>query len=160
MPAPPAPEPLPLRTLLRREESYAVHALVNIGENPGTSAAAVARQLQLPRAYTAKVLRRLVEAGWVESRMGRAGGVWLRVDPAELTLLEVMEGVSGPLRLDPCLAQARCVTQRRRGRCRLNHAYARADAAIRAALAEVRLSELIDPDGSTPTDRSGPTDPG
>ncbi len=143
MPAEAATPTANLRTLLKRDESYAIHALINVGENPGTNAATIAEQLQLPKAFTAKVLRRLVEAGWIESRMGRAGGVWLIADPDAVTLLDVMEAVSGPVMLDTCQAETRCVTQRRKGVCRLNRAYVAADRAIREALRNVRLSDLI-----------------
>ena len=68
-----------LRTLLKREESYAVHALLNIAENPGTNAAEIANQLKMPAAFVAKVLRKLVEVGFIESKMGRSGGVTLKV---------------------------------------------------------------------------------
>lgn len=133
----------PLRPLLRREESYAIHALIDVGSHPGTNAAAVARRLSMPKAFMAKVLRTLVEAGWVESRMGRSGGVWLVVDPERVTLLDVMEATSGPVMLDTCQAEARCATQRRTGTCRLNRAYVAADRAVREALRGVRLADLI-----------------
>lgn len=62
-----------LRTLLKREESYAIHALINIAENPGTNAAEIAKRLEMPAAFLAKVMRKLVNAGFVESQMGRSG---------------------------------------------------------------------------------------
>ena len=88
---PPAAEPTALRdvrTLLRREESYAIHALLYLHEQPGASAAQVARDLQTPAAFTAKVLRRLVEAGLIESKQGRHGGVHVRGPLSELTMLD------------------------------------------------------------------------
>ena len=136
----------PLRTLLRREESYAIHALIDVGSHPGTNAAAVAQRLSMPKAFMAKVLRTLVEAGWIESRMGRSGGVWLTADPSTVTLLDVMEATSGPVLLDTCQAEARCATKRRTGTCRLNRAYQTADRAVREALRSVRLADLIDDD--------------
>ena len=63
-----------VRTLLKREESCAVHALLYLHEFPGASAAQVAADLQTPAAFTAKVLRRLGATGLVEARpAGRAG---------------------------------------------------------------------------------------
>lgn len=134
-----------LRLLLKREESYAIHALINIAENPGTNAARVAEQLELSKTYMAKVLRKLVEAGIIESQMGRSGGVRLKVAPQDLDLVTVIEAVSGPLMLDWCQAQARCATQRRKGYCKLNRAYYQAGREIRQVLQGVRVADLYEP---------------
>ena len=134
-----------VRILLKREESYAVHALLNIAENPGTNAARIAQELQMPPAFMAKVLRRLVGAGLIESRMGRAGGVALRAELSSLTLLSVVEAVSGRLVLDTCQLKPRCATQERRGACGLKLAWFGATQAIREVLAGVSLEGLVAP---------------
>ncbi|UCH27700.1 MAG: Rrf2 family transcriptional regulator [Trueperaceae bacterium] len=132
------------RNLLKREESYAVHALLNIAENPGTTAAEISSQLEMPAAFMAKVLRKLVNAGFIESKMGRGGGVVLRVEPEEVTLLDVIEGVSGPVVLDACQLKQACVTQRRKGHCNLKVAWISATLDIRERLASVSLAQLSD----------------
>jgi Rrf2 family protein len=132
------------RILLKREESYAVHALINIAENPGTHAARIAEDLQLPPAFTAKVLRKLVRAGFIESHMGRSGGVSLAVEPRGVTLLQVVEAVSGPLVLDTCQLRPRCATQQRKGACRLKTAWFSAGHAIRGVLEGVTHEQLCD----------------
>ncbi len=147
-----------LRTLLRREESYAIHALIYASENPGASAAQMARDLEMPPAFLAKVLRRLVDAGLLSSRMGRHGGVRPVVDTGKVTLLDVIEAVSGPFVMDTCQAQAQCVTTRRKGSCRLNVAYHLAAGEIRAVLAGVRVGDLADAPTRTPdTPEASPT---
>lgn len=132
------------RTLLRREESYAIHALVYAAENPGSSAAQIARDLQMPPAFLAKVLRRLAQVGYVENRQGRNGGVTLTADPADLTLLDVIQAVSGPVILDTCQTKARCATQQRKGYCRINVCWVNTTLAIHEALSAVHLTQLID----------------
>lgn len=137
-------EPPSVRTLLRKEESYAIHALIAIAERPGIATAVIAEQLTMPYAYMSKVVRRLVEIGLIEARRGRSGGVYLRTEPEHITLLQLVESLSGPLVLDRCLAEPLCATQRRTGRCHLNQAYVRATYAIRQLLQDIRLSDLID----------------
>lgn len=134
-----------VRTLLKREESYAIHALVNIHENPGTNAALIAEHLQIPPAFLAKVLRKLVKANFILSRMGRNGGVELLVDLKDVSMLDVIEAVSGTLIADNCQTHALCATQRRKGRCGIKGAWFRATAAVRTAFGEIRLSDLADP---------------
>jgi Rrf2 family protein len=134
-----------LRPLLKREESYALHALINVAENPGTNAAIIAEHLAMPPAFMAKVLRKLTIAGLIDSRTGRSGGVVLKADPATVSLLDVVEVISGTVVLDVCQTEPRCATQRRKGRCNLKLATIAASAAIREALAAIRLIDLFDP---------------
>lgn len=132
-----------LRSLLKREESYALHALLLLAEEPGLSAAEIAAQLKAPAAFMAKVLSKLGKAGLVENRMGRAGGVWLKLPPEEITLLKVMESLSGPVALDLCATLRRCPTEERRGFCYLKPNLARLDQEIRKALASLTLKDLL-----------------
>ncbi len=76
--------------------------------------------------------------------MGRGGGVVLRVEPEEVTLLDVIEGVSGPVVLDSCQLKQACVTQRRKGHCNLKVAWINATLDIREHLASVSLAQLSD----------------
>ncbi|MEJ2667765.1 MAG: Rrf2 family transcriptional regulator [Deinococcales bacterium] len=132
------------RTLLRREESYAIHALIYAAENPGASASRMAADLQMPPAFLAKVLRKLSAAHFLESKAGRNGGVTLHVDAARLSLLDIVEAVSGAVVLDTCQTMARCPTQQRLGFCRLNVAWVTTSLAIRETLDRVHLSQLFD----------------
>lgn len=134
----------PWRSLLKREESYAIHALLNIAQNPGTNAATIAEQLQLPYPFLAKVLRRLAEMNFIASTKGRGGGVTLKVDPHRISLLDVIEAVSGPVILDPCQTKPRCATQQRTGKCNLKRAWLSASLGIREILGNVTLGQLCD----------------
>uniref|UniRef100_A0A7C5RDS2 Rrf2 family transcriptional regulator n=1 Tax=Thermus caliditerrae TaxID=1330700 RepID=A0A7C5RDS2_9DEIN len=132
-----------LRSLLKREESYALHALLLLAEEPGLGAAEIARKLKAPPAFMAKVLSKLAKAGLVESCMGRAGGVWLRVPPEEITLLKVMESLSGPVAIDLCATLKRCPTEERRGFCYLKPSLVRMNQEIRKTLAGFTLKDLL-----------------
>ena len=134
-----------LRTLLKRDESYAIHAVIQIADNPGISTADIAERLQLPPAFTAKVIRKLVQAEIVESRMGRTGGLSLKADLERLSMLDVIEGVSGKLVLDTCQTKKLCATQQRVGRCNLKLAWLATTLQIRDVLAEVKMAQLCSP---------------
>ncbi len=133
-----------LRTLLKREESYAIHALINIIENPGTNAAEIAERLKFPPAFVAKVLRKLVKAKYIQSKMGRSGGVSIAIDPEKINLLDVMEAVSGVVVLDDCQVKTLCATQQRKGRCKLKMTWLNASFEVRAILAKVTLAQLTE----------------
>jgi len=152
-----------VRTLLRREESYAVHTIVYVAENPGASSARIAEDLQFPPAFLAKVLGRLSKAGYVESRPGRTGGVRLTVDPSDLSLLDVIQTVSGPLLMDTCQTRQQCATQQRKGFCNVNGMWMRTTLLMHDVFGGVRMSDLVDPEALAqlredmgPPDRKAP----
>ncbi|WP_245606093.1 RrF2 family transcriptional regulator [Thermus amyloliquefaciens] len=128
---------------MRREESYALHALLLLAEEPGLGAAEIAKKLKAPPAFLAKVLSKLAKAGLVESRMGRAGGVWLRLPLEEISLLKVMESLSGPVALDLCATLGRCPTEERRGFCYLKPTLVRMNQEIRKAFSSLTLKDLL-----------------
>jgi len=130
--------------MLKRDESYAIHALISIFENPGTNAAEIAERLQAPPAFLAKVLRKLVTAGFIRSHMGRNGGVELLADLSTVTMLDVIEAVSGKVVIDTCQTKERCATQLRKGHCRLRGAWNSTGRIIRQAFQQVTLSTLCD----------------
>jgi Rrf2 family protein len=95
-------------------------------------------------AFIAKVLRKLVEVGFIESKMGRNGGVTLKVKLENLSLLKVIEAMSGSVILDTCQVQTRCATQRRKGHCNLKAVWLAATIEVRDLLEKVKLSQLVD----------------
>lgn len=85
--------------MFNKETEYALRGLVyiqlqNIKERrPGT--AEVAKEIEAPPFFTAKILQRLVRAGFVESVKGKGGGFYF--DPAKPevkleTLISAIEG--------------------------------------------------------------------
>jgi Rrf2 family protein len=86
---------------LTSASAYAVTALAYLArERPGghVAAQAIARDESIPEPFLLKLLRPLVRAGLVRSRRGPGGGYALARDPKDITLLEVVEAVDGPLR--------------------------------------------------------------
>lgn len=138
------------RVMLQREEGYAIHSVLYLAEHPGASRGKIAKDLDIPTAYLAKVLKRLSDAGIVESRQGRGGGAYLLADPAELTLLDVVEAISGPVIFDPCQLRPQCATQKRKGFCNLKHAWLELTARSRAMLGEVVFADLLGPARHSP----------
>ncbi|MPY67607.1 hypothetical protein F8S09_13085 [Deinococcus sp. SDU3-2] len=87
-----------------------------------TNAVTIAEQSQLPYPFLAKVLRRLAEMNFVTCTEGRGGGVTFKVDPARISLLDVIGAVNGPVMLNPCQTKPRCATHQRTGERNLKRA--------------------------------------
>jgi len=77
---------------------YAIRAMLHIGSLPEGGAALrddIARAQDIPPSFLAKVLRRLVKAGLLRSTRGVTGGFGLRRTAAEISLLDIVEGIEG-----------------------------------------------------------------
>ena len=64
---------------------------------------AIAERLDASAHHLAKVMQRLVRAGFVSSALGLGGGFQLTKSAAEFTLLDIYEVIEGPLQLEHCL---------------------------------------------------------
>lgn len=87
---------------------YAVRTVVYLAlhRNAGPVAAAnIAREMTIPVDYISKVVQALSRAGLVESVPGRNGGARLARDPAELSMLEIVEAADGPVALNRCVTR-------------------------------------------------------
>src|SRR5438477_12499736 len=93
---------------LSHASSYALHALTHLAEadgNPLVTSAAVAGACGIPEFYLLKLLRPMVTAGVLHSLRGPNGGFRLARPAKQITFLEVVEAVDGPLHgLAPAVA--------------------------------------------------------
>ena len=88
--------------LRTKASTYAVLVVAEIANRDpsntiGAQAGEVARLLDLPAAYVAKVLTQLARAGILRSGRGPRGGFRLNRSPDSIALLEVIEAVDGTI---------------------------------------------------------------
>jgi Rrf2 family protein len=79
---------------------YAVRALVCLTVKRGegvVNGGEIAAFGRIPRKYVEQVMHDLRQAGLVRSQRGKGGGYTLARDPINLTVLEVLETMEGPL---------------------------------------------------------------
>jgi Rrf2 family protein len=93
---------------LTRASSYALHAVVfmaNQKHNRPIPSHLVARARKIPERFLLKVLKPLVSARVLHSVKGPNGGYRLARPASQITLLEIVEAVDGPLRGHAPLSQ-------------------------------------------------------
>src|SRR6266545_2659334 len=86
---------------LTRASSYALHALVYMAaqkSNKPIPSHLVARERGIPERFLLKVLKPLVSSRVLVSVKGPNGGYRLAKSGSDVTLLEVIESVDGPIR--------------------------------------------------------------
>jgi Rrf2 family protein len=89
--------------IIRRETDYALRALARLALDGGfLSASVLAEGEGIPEDFLRKIMQTLHHAGIVESRQGPFGGYRLALEPAQVTLLGVLEAVQGRPDLSEC----------------------------------------------------------
>jgi len=95
--------------LIKTDTDYAMRILVYMAlegrPTPIPSATLVETQ-RIPKDFAYKVLQKLCKAKMLMSFKGPKGGFRLAREPQQITLLEVMEAVQGPLMVRTCLVEA------------------------------------------------------
>ncbi len=85
--------------MFRKETEYALRALVYIqAENKKgrvAGIAEIAREIEIPQFFTAKILQRLVKHGFVMSRKGRGGGFFFDPEKSAIPIRDVIIAVEG-----------------------------------------------------------------
>jgi Rrf2 family protein len=126
---------------LSNAANYAIRALVHMA-NRKDNALLISREVALeegiPDLYLMKVLRPLVTRGILRSIKGPNGGYSLARNPREITLLDILEAVDGPVRGQiPFEGQAARALERR-----LQAVCDQAAEEARRHFRKVRLSDL------------------
>lgn len=62
----------------------------------------ISKEMNIPKSFLAKILQRLGKVSLVKSYRGVKGGFILARAPKEISLLEVIEAVQGPVAMNIC----------------------------------------------------------
>ena len=94
---------------ITRQADYAVRAiyyLSSIGTDERASTSKIAQEQHIPPSFLAKIISQLSVAGLLHTSRGARGGVSLARDPKDITMLDVVEAIDGPILLNECVADA------------------------------------------------------
>lgn len=90
---------------ITRQADYALRAIVflsRIGENEKAPTGVIAKEQQIPASFLAKIISQLSIAGLINTSRGARGGVSLARPADEISLLDVIEAIDGPIYLNDC----------------------------------------------------------
>ncbi len=100
---------------ITRKTDYAIRSILYLCEKKNKIADVneISKQRFIPKIFLAKILQRLNKKGIVRSLKGKGGGFYLLKDPSNLTLMEVIEVMQGPISINICAVDKR--------KCRLSN---------------------------------------
>lgn len=133
---------------LTRAADYAIRVMVHLAGLPSGARASrgdLAAAAECPQQFLAKVLQSLTHAGLVVSHRGNTGGFELPQQHRSATVLEVIEALEGPVRLNLCLDGAATCT--RQEWCPAHPVWVQAQEALTSVLRSVSVHELAQKGG-------------
>jgi Rrf2 family protein len=127
---------------LTRASSYAIHALVFMAaekQNQPVASHHIAKARGIPERFLLKVLKPLVSARVLHSIKGPNGGYRLARPANDITILEILEAVDGPVKGQPTFSR-----DEKNGSLnkRLDQICSQAAEQVRKHLQRVRISDL------------------
>jgi len=93
---------------ITRQADYAVRAvlyLARLGTTERAATSTVAEEQRIPPSFLAKIISQLSIAGLLHTSRGARGGVTLARDAKDISLLEVIEAIDGPIQLNECVGE-------------------------------------------------------
>lgn len=92
---------------ITRQADYAVRAILHLARQGDQRVPTniIASEQHIPPSFLAKIVSQLSIAGLLHTSRGARGGVTLARDPGEITLLEVVEAIDGPIQLNECVGE-------------------------------------------------------
>ena len=90
---------------ITKQADYALRAVVflarlDFGERASTKD--IAGKQQIPPSFLAKIVSQLSIAGLIQTARGAHGGVSLARPPEEISILDIVEAIDGPVLLNEC----------------------------------------------------------
>ena len=99
----------------------------------------IAELTQVPRPYLSKMMQNLVHADLVRSRRGKGGGFVLAKDPAQVSILDIINAIEPIVRINSCPLEIAQHTSLCSLHSRLDQVYA----LVEQAYADCTLAELL-----------------
>jgi Rrf2 family protein len=128
---------------ISRSTGYALIAVGYIAQHYRESAvlaSKVSKEYGIPLEYLLKILQQLVRANILRSKRGPRGGFFLARPAEDITLLEIVESVDGPMTSFLQLAE---LTKNAPFSIRMEEVCHKATEEIREAYAKVKLSKML-----------------
>jgi len=97
---------------ITRQADYALRAMMYLSAlepNQRAATSQIAKEKQIPPSFLAKIISQLSIAGFIHTSRGERGGVMLARPAADISVLDVVEAIDGPMAVNECtISSAGC----------------------------------------------------
>ena len=129
--------------MISNKTDYALRLLINLATNLEQElipSRQIAEEEQIPPNFLPQIVASLVKKGWVESVRGPGGGVRLAVEPAQITVLDVIE-LFEEVQVRQCVHDPGVCT--RAASCPLRKVLGKAESQMQQVLRKSTIADLL-----------------
>ena len=90
---------------ITKQADYALRAVIylaRLAPEQKASTSAIAQEQNIPPSFLAKIISQLSIAGLIHTARGARGGVSLARPSADISILDVIEAIDGPITINEC----------------------------------------------------------
>jgi Rrf2 family protein len=130
---------------ISRKIEYGTRAMLFLASLPDgmtTSFREIARRMDIPEEFLAKILKTLVKAELVKSVRGARGGYSLAQHASDISFLQVIEAVEGPVALNVCTDKEHTSGCKFTGSCSMVSVWRQGQEAMLAIYRATKLDKL------------------
>ncbi|MEA4826446.1 RrF2 family transcriptional regulator [Clostridium sp. JNZ J1-5] len=131
---------------ITQEADYALRVvlyLCKLGYGEKIEAKHIAEHEHVPIRFLLKLLRKLKQAGIVDSYRGVNGGYTLNKYPEDITFKDVIVAVDGPIYMNRCIYDPKHCNAKRTNRCEVHNALVSTQNKLVSQLESINFKDLI-----------------
>ncbi|ADG81718.1 AsnC family transcriptional regulator [Thermincola ferriacetica] len=110
---------------INQATDYAFRAVLFLAQQPKgkvVEAQVIARKEVIPMRFLLKIMPSLIKAGIVKSQRGVGGGYYLAKDPRDISFLDVVTAIEGPVAINRCLIDPEYCSKKGPPGCKVHRA--------------------------------------
>ena len=131
---------------ITQEADYALRIVYVLAKEKGIlGSGSISALAGVAERFTIKILRKLMQGGIVVSYKGVKGGYELLIPPEEISMLRVVELISGPLEISKCLGSSyECTrTGDKKNQCAFHLIFSEINKSISDKLGKVTIGTVL-----------------
>jgi len=130
---------------INQATDYAFRAVLYLAKHAEevVEAKVIAEREAIPMRFLLKIMPLLIKTGIVKSYRGIGGGYSLAKKPQDISFLNVLEAIEGPVRLNRCLINPSACNKQAVPSCDIHHVLGSVQERLKQELQSHKFSDLL-----------------